>query len=225
MQRFALPPDEIYRRSFATVEALLPAGDWSLEERHVLRRIVHATGDPQLAVQVRFKPEAIERGIVALQRHTAIFTDVHMVAAGLHKRWCDVLGCLVHVLIAQDGLEVAAREARITRSAAAIIKALPVLGGTIVVIGNAPTALLALLDALDEGHCEPPALIVGMPVGFIATPEAKNALWERSYPAIIVEGTRGGSPVAAATLNALFSLALQRLAPNDVWVNQVNDRG
>ncbi len=190
MQRLALPPDEIYRRSFATVEALLPAGDWSPEERHVLRRIVHATGDPQLALQVRFKPEAIERGIAALQQSTAIFTDVHMVAAGCNKRWCDALGCSIHVL-----------------------KALPLLGDTIVVIGNAPTALLALLDALDEGRCEPPALILGMPVGFIATPEAKNALWERAYPAIIVEGTRGGSPVAAATLNALFSLALLPLRP------------
>ncbi len=213
MQRFALPPDEIYRRSFATVEALLPAGDWSPEERHVLRRIVHATGDPQLAIQVRFKPEAIERGIAALQQRTAIFTDVHMVAAGCNKRWCDALGCSIHVLIAQEGLEVAATSALVTRSAAAVIKALPLLGGTIVVISNAPTALLALLDALDEGRCEPPALIIGMPVGFIATPASKNALWERPYPAIIVEGTRGGSPVAAATLNALFSLALLPLRP------------
>jgi precorrin-8X/cobalt-precorrin-8 methylmutase len=211
MQRFALPPDEIYRRSFATVEALLPAGNWSPEERHVLRRVVHATGDPQLALHLRFKPAAIERGIAALQQGAAIFTDVHMVAAGCNKRWCDALGCSMHVLIAQQGLEVAAKSAQITRSAAGMMKALPLLGGTIVVIGNAPTALLALLDALDEGRCEPPALILGMPVGFIATQEAKNALWERTYPAIIVEGTRGGSPVAAATLNALASLALQRI--------------
>jgi precorrin-8X/cobalt-precorrin-8 methylmutase len=227
MQRFALPPDEIYRRSFATVEALLPAGNWSPEERHVLRRIVHATGDPQLAVQVRFKPEAIEQGITALQQRTAIFTDVHMVAAGCNKRWCDTLGCSIHVLIAQEGLEAAAKLGLMTRSAAAIIKTLPLLGGAIVVIGNAPTALLALLDALDDGRCEPPALIIGMPVGFIATPESKSALLERPYPAIIIEGTRGGSPVAAATLNALFSLALQRMQqiPDTVFMDQVNDHG
>jgi precorrin-8X/cobalt-precorrin-8 methylmutase len=223
MQRFGLPPDEIYRRSFATVDALLPTGAWSPEERHVLRRIVHATGDPQLAVQVRFKPEAIERGVAALRQRTAIFTDVHMVAAGCNKRWCDTLGGLIHVLIAQEGLGVAATSAMITRSAAAVIKALPLLGGSIVVIGNAPTALLALLDALDEGRCEPPALIIGMPVGFIATPESKMALWERPYPAIIVEGTRGGSPVAAATLNALLSLALQR--QQNAFVDQVGEYG
>jgi precorrin-8X/cobalt-precorrin-8 methylmutase len=224
MQRFALPPDEIYRRSFATVEALLPAGDWSPEERYVLRRIVPATGDSQLALQVRFKPEAIERGIAALQQRAAIFTDVHMVAAGCNQRWCDQLGCSLHVLIAQEGLDAAAISAHITRSAAAVIKALPLFGGSIVVIGNAPTALLALLDALDEGSCEPPALIIGMPVGFIATPESKNALWERAYPAILIEGTRGGSPAAAATLNALFSLALQRTAqaPASTLVTQEN---
>jgi precorrin-8X/cobalt-precorrin-8 methylmutase len=211
MQRFALPPNEIYRRSFEMVDALLPSGAWSPEERQVVQRIVHATGDPQLASSVRFKPEAIDVGIAALRQHTSIFTDVHMVAAGIHRQWSDVLGCSIHVLIAQDGVEVAAQSARMTRAAAAVIKALPNLGGTVVVIGNAPTALLALLDALDAGHCEPPALIIGMPVGFIATRESKDALWERPYPAIIVEGTRGGSPVAAATMNALLALAQQQM--------------
>src|SRR2546430_2629680 len=209
MQQFGLPPEEIYRRSFATVDALLPAGTWSPEERHIIRRIVHATGDPQLATAVRFKPGAISAGIAAFLRHASLFTDVHMVAAGIQKQWCDVLGCTLQVLIAQDGLAELAATAQITRSAAAMLKALPLLSGSVVVIGNAPTALLALLDALDEGRCEPPALILGMPVGFIATREAKDALWERPYPAIIIEGTRGGSPVAAATVNALLDLALQ----------------
>ncbi len=210
MQQFALPPDEIYRRSFATVDALLPAGIWSPEERHIIRRIVHATGDPQLAPAVRFKPEAISTGIAAFLRHASLFTDVHMVAAGIQKQWCDALDCTIQVLIAQDGLTDFAAAVQITRSAAAILKALPLLGGSVVVIGNAPTALLALLDALDEGRCEPPALIIGMPVGFIATCEAKDALWERPYPAITIKGTRGGSPVAAATVNALLDLARQR---------------
>ncbi len=210
MQQFGLSPDEIYRRSFATVDALLPAGIWSPEERHIIRRIVHATGDPQLALAVRFKPNAISAGIAALHHHTSLFTDVYMVAAGIQKQWCDALGCAIQVLIGQEGLaEIAATE-QTTRSAAAILKALPLLGGSVVVIGNAPTALLALLDALDEGRCEPPALIVGMPVGFIATRESKEALWERPYPAMTIEGTRGGSPVAAATVNALLDLARQR---------------
>ena len=85
------------------------------------------------------------------------------------------------------------------------------IAASVVASGNAPTALLALLDALDEGRCEPPALIIGMPVGFVATREAKDALWERPYPAILIEGTRGGSPAAAATVNALLDLARQPL--------------
>jgi precorrin-8X/cobalt-precorrin-8 methylmutase len=207
MQQFALPPDEIYRRSFATVDALLPAGNWSPEERHIIRRVVHATGDPELATMMRFKPDAISEGITAFQCRAMLFTDVHMVAAGIHKRWLDALGCALYVLIAQDGLTKLAEESQITRSAAAVLQAVPLLGGRIVAIGNAPTALLALLDVLDEGYYEPPALIIGMPVGFVATQEAKAALWERPYPSILVEGTRGGSPVAAATVNALLDLA------------------
>jgi precorrin-8X/cobalt-precorrin-8 methylmutase len=211
MQQFGLPPDEIYRRSFATVDALLPAHMGSPEEHHVVRRIVHATGDPQLASVVCFKPGAISAGMAALHRRVALFADVHMVAAGIQQRWCETLGCATHVLIAQDGLANLAATMQITRSAAAILQALPLLGGSVVVIGNAPTALLTLLDALDEGRCEPPALIIGMPVGFIAAHESKEALWERPYPAITIEGTRGGSSAAAATVNALLDLACQQL--------------
>ena len=207
MQQFGLPPDEIYRRSFAAVDALLPPGDWSPEERHIIRRVVHATGDPQLATMMRFKPDAIIEGVAAFQRGATLFTDVHMVAVGIHRRWLDALGCVLDVLIAQDGLTKLAEGLQITRSAAAVLQTGPLLGGGIVAIGNAPTALLTLLDLLDEEGYEPPALIIGMPVGFVATHEAKEALWERPYPSILIEGTRGGSPAAAATINALLELA------------------
>ncbi len=210
MQRFALPTDEIYRRSFEFIDALLPSEIWSHAEYQVIRRIVHASGDPELASHVLFKPGAIEQGVAALAQHKPIFTDVRMVAAGIRVQWCEALGCSVQTLITQRDVDTAAQSASITRSAAAVLQALPLLGGAIAVIGNAPTALLALLDALDEGRCEPPALIIGMPVGFVATCESKHALWERPFPSIIVEGTRGGSPVAAATVNALLALALQQ---------------
>src|SRR5260370_40638394 len=141
MQQFALPPDEIYRRSFATVDALLPAGTWSPEERHIVRRIVHATGDPQLAPAVRFKPEAISTGVAAFLRHASLFTDVHMVAAGIQKQWCEALDCTIQVLIAQDGLTEFAAAVQLTRSVASILKALPLLGGSVVLLWDAPTAL------------------------------------------------------------------------------------
>lgn len=212
MQRFGLPPDEIYRRSFALVDALLPAGNWAPDEREILRRIIHATGDLQLAQAVHFTNGAVEAGLTALERGATIFTDVRMVAAGINLRLIQALGCSTEVLIAREGLEERAQVAGITRSAAGVEAALFALAGTVVVIGNAPTALLTLLDALDAGRCKPPALIVGMPVGFVATPESKAALLERRYPAITIEGTRGGSSSAAATVNALLGLALRRRA-------------
>ncbi|GAC1360515.1 MAG: precorrin-8X methylmutase [Ktedonobacteraceae bacterium] len=214
MREFALPPDEIYRRSFAAIDALLPAYTWSPEEYQVVQRIVHASGDPQLATHVHFKPGALEHGLTALARRSTIFTDVHMVAAGIRAQWCKILACPLRTFLDLPGIEHTIQPEAITRSAAAVLQALPLLADTIVVIGNAPTALLALLDALDEGRCAEPALIIGMPVGFIATRESKDALWERPYPSIIIEGTRGGSAVAAATVNALLALALQRLQQN-----------
>jgi precorrin-8X/cobalt-precorrin-8 methylmutase len=211
MQRYALLPDEIYRRSFEAIDALFPAHSWSPEEYQVIRRIVHASGDPQLATHVRFKPGALAQGMAALARQATIFTDVRMVAAGIRIQWCEELGCSVQTLLARyEASDIVQSPEQMTRSAAAVLQALPLLGGAIVVIGNAPTALLALLDALDEGRCEPPALIIGMPVGFVATCESKAALWERPYASVIVEGTRGGSAVAAATMNALLALALKK---------------
>lgn len=210
MQQYALPPDEIYRRSFATVDALLPKDKWPLEEREVITRIIHATGDTQLSEHILFKPDAIAQGLTAISRQARIFTDVSMVAAGINKSLAQHQRCPIECLLDQPGLTQLASAQNITRSAAAVIEALPRLGGNIIVIGNAPTALLALLDALDEERCEFPALIIGMPVGFIATRESKQALWQRAYPAITIEGTRGGSPAAAATVNALLALARKK---------------
>jgi precorrin-8X/cobalt-precorrin-8 methylmutase len=211
MQKYGLPPDEIYRRSFATIDALLPDYSWSIEERQVITRIVHATGDVQLAGSVYFKPDAIKQALAAIACGATLFTDVSMVAAGINKSLAHFHRCSITNLLDQPALAALAQDQQITRSAAAVVRALPRLGQQIVVIGNAPTALLALLDALDEGRCQLPALIIGMPVGFIATRESKAALWERPYPSITIEGTRGGSPAAAATINALLALAKQKL--------------
>lgn len=216
LQRYGLPPDEIYRRSFATVDALLSDAAtqaWSEPERQIIRRIVHATGDLGLASHVRFTLGAAEAGIAALRQRRPIVADVRMVAAGLNERLANTAGCAVRVLIAQPDLERAARRLGVTRSAAAVEAALATLANAVVAIGNAPTALLALLDALDERRCDPPALIIGMPVGFIATRESKAALLERAYPAISIEGTRGGSAAAAATVNALLAMATHPATP------------
>jgi len=197
MQRYGLPPEEIERRSLALVEAAIPScSGWTSEARQVVKRMVYAGGDLGLAGLTRVHPEAVEVGIEAIRANAAIVCDVRMVAAGLRR-------CANPVHVAIDA---AAPASGSTRVAAGMRQLAPELNGGIVVIGNAPTALLALLDMIDEGLCQP-ALIVATPVGFVAAAESKQELVRRELPYITVEGTRGGSPLAAAALNALLILA------------------
>jgi precorrin-8X/cobalt-precorrin-8 methylmutase len=128
--------------------------------------------------------------------------------AGLRRERLARLGCQVLVAIDQPQAAVLAKAKHITRAAAGLRALLPRLAGSVVAIGNAPTALLALLDGLDAGAA-PPALIVGLPVGMVAAAESKAELLARDVPYVTLLGTRGGSPLAAAAVNALTALALE----------------
>lgn len=206
VERYALPPEEIEARSFALIQGMLPDLPWSAEERHIVTRIVHASGDPSLAPLVRFSPDAVAAGVAALQRGCAIYTDVTMVGAGLYRPWLQSLGCEVACVIQDPKVAAKAKEWGTTRAIASMRHLSPLLSGSIVAIGNAPTALLALLDQVDAG-LPPPALTIGVPVGFVASAESKAALMERSLPHISLAGYRGGSPIAASILNALLFMA------------------
>lgn len=207
LKRYGLQPDEIYARSFGQIDALLAPLGLPPAERHVVRRVVHATGDPDLARLVRFHPRAIEAGMQALQARCPLVVDVRMVAAGLNASWLAASNCLLHCAIDIAGAAERAAERGITRSAAAMELLAPVLNGAIVIVGNAPTALLAVLDMVDSGAVRP-VLVVGMPVGFVAAAESKDELMRRNIPWISLPGLRGGSPAAAATVNALLRLVL-----------------
>ena len=206
VEQYALLPDEIDQESLKMVQASLP-NDLALpaNEHYVLCRIIRAEGDPGIAGDVRFSPGAVERGLAALRNHADVVTDVRMVEMGISKallrRWQVVTRCLI------DAPEVAerARRERTTRSVAAIRELSPHINGAVVAVGNAPTALLALLDLVDQGAVNP-ALVIGMPVGFVACPESKQELVKRSIPYITILGRRGGSSAAAATVNALLDL-------------------
>jgi precorrin-8X/cobalt-precorrin-8 methylmutase len=204
MERYGLPPEEIERRSLAMVEAAIPAcSGWTSDAREVVKRMVYAGGDLALAGLARLHPDAVEAGLEALRAGAPIVCDVRMVAAGLRK--CSNP---VHVAIAPS--PATAGEGRgevvLTRSAKGIQQLEAHLNGGIAVIGNAPTALLALLDLVDEGRCQP-ALVIATPVGFVAAAESKQELLKRDLPYVTIEGTRGGSPLAAAAMNALLILA------------------
>ena len=196
-------PEEIERQSMEIVERLLPpALNISADERLIVKHIVHAGGDPQLASLVRFSPSAITSGLSAMAKGSPIFTDVRMVAAGINRRRAEACRCPVSCAMDEsEGLKPDR-----TRAAAAMRHLGKRLNGAIVAIGNAPTALMALLELVDNNRIKP-ALIVGMPVGFVQAKESKDELMKRDVPYIAIAGTRGGSALAVATVNALLKIA------------------
>lgn len=209
VERYALGPEAIEERSFSLIESMLPDLTWTDAERHVVIRVVHSAGDPSLAPLIRFTPGAVDAGIAALRGGCDIFTDVTMVGAGLYKPWLQTLGCDVSCSIADPEVAAKAKEWGTTRAVAAMRHTGSKLSSSIVAIGNAPTSLLSLLDQVDEG-LPPPALTIGVPVGFIASSESKAELMKRpNVESISLPGYRGGSPMAAAILNALLYLATQ----------------
>ena len=208
LQRYGLTPEEIERRSLEMVEAAMPpTPHLTAHERYVLGRIVRAEGEPQIVGSVRFSESAVERGIAALRDGATIVTDVRMVEVGTSKALLRRAGNPITTMIDAPSVAERAKREGITRSAAAIRELTPQIDGAVVAVGNAPTALLALLDSVDEGKALP-ALIIGMPVGFVACAEAKDELAKRAAAHITILGNRGGSSAAAATLNALLALAM-----------------
>ena len=209
VEKYALLPAEIDRQSLAMVAESLRANAAAARlpdaERYVLQRIVRAEGDPAIADDTRFSHDAVARALDSLRTTKRVVTDVRMVQVGISRAALARRGVATACLI--DAPEVAARAWRegTTRSVAAVRELAPQMDGAVVAIGNAPTALLALLDLVDAGRTAP-AMIIGMPVGFVACPESKAELAARSTPHITILGRRGGSSAAAATVNALLDL-------------------
>lgn len=217
LQRYGLPPDQIEQLSLRRLEDAaaqqLPAEE---PMRSIVKRVLYAAGDPALAPSVLVHPSFVGSALPALRRGAPVIVDVSMVAAGLRRSALDNLGCHVHVALAvpeppltpdNEELSLLAPSDRpwLTRSARGMLQQVDHLGGALVVIGNAPTALLALLDVMDAGLALP-AAVVGMPVGLVAAAESKAELEHRSVPFITIRGTRGGSALAAAAVNALLAL-------------------
>lgn len=207
-------PQEIEDRSLAIIDAEVPEyrRPCTPAEWPVLRRMIHASADYELLDLVRFHPQAVEAGIAALRSGARIVADTRMAQSGLTMRRLEPMGCTGHCLM--DDKRVAAEAARlgITRAMASVDLALAELPADVWAIGNAPTALLRLLERLEQG-APVPKLIIGMPVGFVSAEESK-ALLESASPApyITIQGRKGGSALAAAALNALAILAAEEAA-------------
>jgi len=204
----SLKPQEIEKESFRRIEAQVGGQKLAPREWVVARRMIHTTGDFEYLDNVRFHPQAIAAGLEALGQGRPLITDTRMLQAGIGTGRLNRLG--VQVICLMDDPEVAqeAQERGLTRAAVAMERALPLAVGGIVVIGNAPTALLSLMDLL-AGGAAPPALIVGVPVGFVNAAESKEALAGLTCPFITSLGPKGGSAVAASIINALAIMALE----------------
>ena len=172
----------------------------------VYSRLIHASGDVGYAPIIRVHPEAIAVAMDALRKGAHIYTDVEMVRTGINKKKLASFGGEVHCLVADPDVAVRAKQEGITRSMIAMRQCGKDLNGSIVAIGNAPTALFEVLRMVREEGIRP-ACIVGIPVGFVGAAESKAELAANGIvPYITVEGTKGGSPIAAAAVNAMMYL-------------------
>ncbi|MHB0981250.1 MAG: precorrin-8X methylmutase [Thermoleophilia bacterium] len=198
-------PADIEGKSFEIIEGLLPDLPLTSNERTVAIRVVHATGDPSLASQLVFSPGAVEQGIQALKAGAPVVCDVNMVRSGLAPS-LRRLGVEVHCLVDTAETAALAQAQGVTRSVAAFRTAREWLDGAVVVIGNAPTALLEIVRMNREEGVRP-ALVVGVPVGFVAAAESKDALVTSPLAHVTLPGLRGGTPIAVAATNAIARLA------------------
>jgi len=195
----------IYRQSFATIRAEADLARFTAEEERVAVRMIHASGLVELARDIRFSPGFAIAAQQALEAGAPILCDARMVSEGVTRARLPADNAVICTLDAPETPDLA-RAMGNTRSAAALELWRPHLGGAIVAIGNAPTALFHLLDMLEAPDCPRPAAIIGCPVGFVGAMESKAALWAaQPVPCAIVEGRLGGSAITVAAINALAS--------------------
>lgn len=200
-------PADIEARSFAIIgEELGPLG-MDAKTELVVKRVIHATADFEFAQTLHFSEHAIRQGVAALRDGARVVTDTTMVAAGINKRVLGGFGGEVLTYIGDADVAAEARRRGLTRSAVSMERAARLDGPLVLAIGNAPTALVRLCELLREGRMARPALVVGVPVGFVNVVESKELVLESDVEHIVARGRKGGSTVAAAIVNALLYIA------------------
>ena len=199
-------PMEIETRSFEIIAPYLEKLNLREDEKKIYSRIIHAAGDVEYAPIIKISATAIESAKAAILRGANIFTDVEMVRTGINKRALKKFGGEIFCKVADDETKKIAAQEKITRSMAAMRMFGKNLNGAVVAIGNAPTALFEILRLVREENILP-AVIIGVPVGFVGAADSKAELFAQDkIPFITVEGTKGGSPIAVAAVNAILYL-------------------
>ncbi len=201
-------PENIERRSFEIIESGLPH---SLDPQlaPIIKRVIHTTADFDYADSLFFSPNAVGFALEALRIRAHIITDTNMAKSGINRTALLKLGCDTHCFMADEDVAAAAKQNGTTRAAVSMEKAADLKGPLIFAIGNAPTALIRLYELMEEKRLTP-ALIIGVPVGFVNVVQAKELIMQTNAPYIVARGRKGGSTVAAAIVNAL----MYQITPN-----------
>lgn len=201
-----IDPKKIEKKSFEIIGSLLDSYNFPDLKKSVVARIVHATADLSYAKDLSFSKGAVEAAVEALRSGANIITDVTMLKAGINQKILAGFGGKVICLLNDKDVIRKSRELKVTRAVLALRKASKFINGSIIAIGNAPTALFELCDLVRERKVKP-ALIVGVPVGFVGAVESKKELRSLKVPYITNKSRKGGSSVAASCVNALLKIA------------------
>jgi precorrin-8X/cobalt-precorrin-8 methylmutase len=204
MQEYIREPTEIYKKSFDTISSEVDLTDYNDQEKKIVTRIIHSCGDISIAEDIFISENAIKSGINALKLGEKIYVDSKMVAAGIIEKNLKMSRIYCH--IGDDDVVDIAKNLNTTRSAAAVEHWKDGMSNSILVVGNAPTALFRVLEIINENNIQP-GLIIGMPLGFVGAVEAKDELisyyQSTGLNIITIRGRRGGSAMASATVNAI----------------------
>ncbi|MCQ2406410.1 MAG: precorrin-8X methylmutase [Oscillospiraceae bacterium] len=198
-----IKPMDIERRSFEIITEILGERKLDPENELVIKRAIHTSADFDYADNLVFSEHAVLKGIEALKSGCDIVTDTQMAKSGINKTILAKLGGQVHCFMAEPDVAEEAKARGITRAIVSMERAAKLPKPCIFAIGNAPTALIRIREMMDAGELKP-ALIVGVPVGFVNVVESKELIIESAAPYIVARGRKGGSNIAAAICNAML---------------------
>ena len=198
-----IKPMDIEKRSFEIITEILGDTKLNPENELVIKRVIHTTADFEYVQNLVFSDHAVQKGIEALKNGCDIVTDTQMAKSGINKTILGKLGGQVHCFMSDADVAAEAKERGITRAIVSMERAAKLEKPCIFAIGNAPTALISLHEQIEQGLLNP-ALIIGVPVGFVNVVESKELIVESGVPHIVARGRKGGSNVAAAICNAML---------------------
>ena len=201
LQRVA--PADIEERSMEIIGQELGERVFPADQLPVIKRVIHTSADFDYADNLVFSAGAVEQGIAAIKGGCTIVTDTQMAFSGVNKRVLEKFGGKAVCFMSDPDVAAEARERGETRATVSMERAAALEGPVILAVGNAPTALVRACQLMDEGKFRP-ALVIGVPVGFVNVVESKELLLTMDVPRIVARGRKGGSNVAAAICNALL---------------------